>query len=174
MSILQAQGFVFLTQVPNCIVKLGIVDTMVEKTSSLRFDGSVWCNLDIALRNLDQVFRRVVRPLRLTVIEWYILRALYEEDGQHASDLARAVGRAATSFTPNLDKLQEKGYVERRPDPGDRRAVRIYLTTKGEEARKQVNDGAREIDQELANLFPQAQFETFLDVLGTLQTAALD
>jgi DNA-binding MarR family transcriptional regulator len=174
MSILQAQGFVFLTQVPNCIVKLGIVDTMVEKTSSLRFDGSVWCNLDIALRNLDQVFRRVVRPLRLTVIEWYILRALYEEDGQHASDLARAVGRAATSFTPNLDKLQEKGYVERRPDPGDRRAVRIYLTTKGEDARKQVNDGAREIDQELANLFPQAQFETFLDVLGTLQTAALD
>ena len=49
---------------------------MVEKTANLRFDGSVWCNLDIALRNMDQVFRRVVRPLGLTVIEWYILRAL--------------------------------------------------------------------------------------------------
>ena len=148
---------------------------MVEKTtSSLRFEGSVWANLDIALRNADQLFRRVVRSLRLTVIEWYILRALYEEDGQHASDLARAVGRAATSFTPNLDKLQEKGYIERRPDPGDRRAVRIYLTKKGEEARDQVNKAAKEIDEQIAGLFPQAEFETFLDVLSVLQTAELD
>jgi DNA-binding MarR family transcriptional regulator len=148
---------------------------MVEKTtSSLRFEGSVWCNLDIALRNADQLFRRVVRSLRLTVIEWYILRALYEEDGQHASDLARAVGRAATSFTPNLDKLQEKGYIERRPDPGDRRAVRIYLTKKGEEAREQVNKAAKEIDEQIAGLFPQAEYETFLDVLSVLQTAELD
>jgi DNA-binding MarR family transcriptional regulator len=147
---------------------------MVEKTTSLRFEGSVWCNLDIALRNADQLFRRVVRSLRLTVIEWYILRALYEEDGQHASDLARAVGRAATSFTPNLDKLQEKGYIERRPDPGDRRAVRIYLTKKGEEAREQVNKAAKEIDAQIAGLFPQAEFETFLDVLSVLQTAELD
>ena len=148
---------------------------MVEKTtSSLRFEGSVWANLDIALRNADQLFRRVVRSLRLTVIEWYILRALYEEDGQHASDLARAVGRAATSFTPNLDKLQEKGYIERRPDPGDRRAVRIYLTKKGEEARDQVNKASKEIDEQIAGLFPQAEFETFLDVLSVLQTAELD
>ena len=148
---------------------------MVEKTtSSLRFEGSVWANLDIALRNADQLFRRVVRSLRLTVIEWYILRALYDEDGQHASDLARAVGRAATSFTPNLDKLQEKGYIERRPDPGDRRAVRIYLTKKGEEARDQVNKASKEIDEQIAALFPQAEFETFLDVLSALQTAELD
>jgi MarR family transcriptional regulator, organic hydroperoxide resistance regulator len=147
---------------------------MVEKTSSLRFEGSVWCNLDIALRNMDQVFRRVVRSLRLTVIEWYILRALYEEDGQHASDLARAVGRAATSFTPNLDKLQEKGYIERRPDPGDRRAVRIYLTKKGEEVREQVKKAGEEIDQQIARLFPQAEYETFLDVLAVLQSTELD
>ena len=147
---------------------------MVEKTTSLRFEGSVWCNLDIALRNADQLFRRVVRSLRLTVIEWYILRALYEEDGQHASDLAKAVGRAATSFTPNLDKLQEKGYIERRPDPGDRRAVRIYLTKKGEEVRDQVNKAAKEIDEQVAHLFPQAEFETFLDVLSVLQSAELD
>lgn len=147
---------------------------MVEKTSSLRFEGSVWCNLDIALRNMDQVFRRVIRSLKLTVIEWYILRALYEEDGQHASDLARAVGRAATSFTPNLDKLQEKGYIERRPDPGDRRAVRIYLTKKGEEVREQVKKAGEEIDQQIARLFPQAEYETFLDVLAVLQSTELD
>lgn len=147
---------------------------MVEKTTTLRFDGSVWCNLDIALRNIDQVFRRVVRPLNLTVIEWYILRALYEQDGQHASELAQAVGRAATSFTPNLDKLQDKGLIERRPDPGDRRAVRIFLTDDAHSKRDSVLDAAESIDQEIASMFPQAEYEMFLDVVSTLQTTSLE
>lgn len=142
---------------------------MVDKSTTLRFDGSVWCNLDIALRNLDQVFRRVVRPMGLTVIEWYILRALYDQDGQHASELARAVGRAATSFTPNLDKLQDKDLIERRPDPGDRRAVRIFLTEKAHDMKDDVLDTAEEIDSEIRELFPDDEFETFLDVMATLQ-----
>ncbi len=141
---------------------------------SLRFNGSIWCNLDIALRNLDQVFGQVVQPLGLTVIEWYILRALYEQDGQHASELARAVGRAATSFTPNLDKLQNKGLIERRADPSDRRAVRIYLTDAGQEYKTAVRKSAKEIDSRLAELFAGGNYESFQHVLGVLQNLSLD
>ncbi|MGB7342174.1 MAG: MarR family transcriptional regulator [Phototrophicaceae bacterium] len=147
---------------------------MVEKASNLRFGGSVWCNLDIALRNMDQVFRRELRVLDLTVIEWYILRALYETDGQHASELAQAVGRAATSFTPNLDKLEGKGYIERRPDLSDRRAVRIHLTDAGKEKQNGVLDASEKIDEKLASMFSHNEFETFLEVLNRLQTASLD
>jgi len=143
---------------------------MKEKVSMLRFNGSVWCNLDIALRNLDQVFGRIVQPLGLTIIEWYILRALYERDGQHASELARAVGRAATSFTPNLDKLQEKGLIERRPDPSDRRAVHIYLTRQAEQYREDILESAERIDRQLSQMFDEREFETFQRVLLELQS----
>jgi DNA-binding MarR family transcriptional regulator len=142
--------------------------------NSLRFSGSVWCNLDIALRNLDQMFGRLIQPLGLTVIEWYILRALYDQDGQHASELARAVGRAATSFTPILDKLQDKGLVERRPDPTDRRAVRIYLTPKGVAQRKAVLNSAEQIDKQIREMFPNGDFEAFQHVLARLQTVGPD
>ena len=142
--------------------------------TQLRFNGSVWCNLDIALRNLDQLFNRAIQPLGLTIIEWYILRALYERDGQHASELARAVGRAATSFTPNLDKLQQKNYIERRPDPTDRRAVHIYLTDLAEQHRKEVLNAAKEIDAEIRQLFNGEQFDTFLNVLASIQTLEPD
>jgi len=148
--------------------------TMTKNVTSLRFNGSVWCNLDIALRNLDQVFGQVVQPLGLTVIEWYILRALYDHDGQHASELARAVGRAATSFTPNLDKLQTKGLVERKADPADRRAVRIYLTDEARKSKKAVADSVKELDERLAQLLGGEDFEDFNQVLGTLQTLSLD
>jgi DNA-binding MarR family transcriptional regulator len=142
---------------------------MVEKSTSLRFDGSLWCNLDITVRNLDLVYRRSIRPYGITVIEWYILRALYVKDGQHASELARAVGRAATSFTPNLDKLQERGLIERRPDMGDRRAVRIFLTAEGQKIRESVLESAREIDTQIRRIFPQSDYEVFLDVMAGLQ-----
>src|SRR5829696_2695838 len=141
---------------------------MKEKVSMLRFNGSVWCNLDIALRNMDQVFGRVVQPLGLTIIEWYILRALFERNGQHASELARAVGRAATSFTPNLDKLQQKGLIERRPDPTDRRAVHIYLTDSAEKYREDVTRSAEVIDVFIHDLFSAEDFEVFQQVLSRL------
>lgn len=140
-----------------------------NKPQELLFDGSVWCNLDIALRNVDQYFRQMIRPHDLTVIEWYILRSLYERDGQHASELARAVGRAATSFTPNLDKLQNKGLIERRPDRTDRRAVRIYLTELGKELREDVLDSAREIDETIEGLFTQDEYMEFQNALARLQ-----
>jgi MarR family transcriptional regulator, organic hydroperoxide resistance regulator len=144
------------------------------QTSQLRFNGSMWCNLDIALRNLDQLFGRVVQPLGLTIIEWYILRALYERDGQHASELARGVGRAATSFTPNLDKLQQKGLVERRPDPADRRAVHIYLTKDAEVYRDSVTKSAAELDGQMKQLFSPEVYDVFQQVIATLQTLEPD
>lgn len=142
----------------------------MPQSSQLRFHGSVWCNLDLALRNLDQLFGRATKPLGLTIIEWYVLRSLYERDGQHASELARAVGRAATSFTPNLDKLEGKGLIERRPDPTDRRAVHIYLTASAEALRETVLQTANEVDAALRHRFTAEEFGVFLSVLSTLQT----
>lgn len=143
---------------------------MSNNGTNLRFDGSIWCNLDIALRNMDQIYRQIVQPLGISVIEVYILRALYERDGQHASELARAVGRAATSFTPNLDKLQSKGLIKRKPDPGDRRAVRIYLTKEAQTCKDEVLENAQRIDENIRNMFSQSDFQAFERVLSGLQT----
>ncbi len=142
---------------------------MTKSNINLRFNGSIWCNLDIALRNMDQLFRHSMQSMGLSVIELYILRALYERDGQHASELARAVGRAATSFTPNLDKLQSKNLIERRPDPGDRRAVRIYLTPNAEANRQAVMDNTQHIDERIEQMFTEGDFQAFQRVLSGLQ-----
>lgn len=146
----------------------------MAQSTQLRFHGSVWCNVDIALRNLDQLFGRAVKPLGLTIIEWYIMRSLLERDGQHASELARAVGRAATSFTPNLDKLQGKGLVERRPDPTDRRAIHIHLTADGEKLRAGITRSAAEVDSSIRHMFSPEEFQHFLGVLSALQSVEPD
>ena len=150
-------------------------EIMTEKTmTNLRFNGSVWCNLDIALRNIDQIFRTHVRDLGLSVIEWYVLRALFEEDGQHASQLAYEVGRAATSFTPNLDKLQDKGYIERLPDPSDRRAVRIYLTDQARDEQDKILSLALNLDRQIEDNLMDSEVECFHQSLAVLQSIEID
>ena len=137
--------------------------------SDMRFDGSVWCNIDVTLRNLDAIYTQQIESMGLTVVEWYIMRTLYEEDGQMASRLADAVGRAATSFTPILDKLQDKGYIERRTHPSDRRAVLVYLTKKGRSIEEEVK-ASLEIEDKLRQQFKNNDWQAFQNVVTSLQT----
>ena len=65
--------------------------------ADLYFGGSVWCNIDIAVRHLEVIYKQETEKLGLTVIEWYVLQLLYEQDGQMASRLADGVGRPMTA-----------------------------------------------------------------------------
>ncbi len=141
-----------------------------DDASNLRFDGSVWCNLQIAFRQVDKLFTDELQDTGLAVVELYILRALYEEDGRTASQLAIAVGRAPTSFTPNIDKLEEKKLIERRLDPKDRRAIRLHLTQEAEARRDEVIGLAHRVDKKVAKNFTPEDFRSFLRVLATFQT----
>ncbi len=139
-------------------------------TENLRFNGSLWINVDVALRSVEHVYAQAIASLGLAVLEWYILRALYERDGQHAAELAHAVGRLPTSFTPILDKLEQKALVERRPDPGDRRAIRVYLTAKGRYLRDDVLTIAKDTDARIQDVVSQKEWMAFQRILGQLQT----
>ncbi len=138
--------------------------------ADLRFSGSVWCNLDVALRNVDEIYKRETLTLGLSVIEWYILRVLYEQDGQMASHLAIAVGRAATSFTPILDHLEQKGLTERRMHPSDRRGVIINLTAKGKALQSEIESIAERVEKKLSEQFGAKEWQSYQHVLANFQT----
>ena len=138
--------------------------------ADLYFDGSVWCNIDIALRHLETIYKQETEALGLSVIEWYILRLLYEDDGQMASRLADGVGRPPTSFTPILDGLEQKGFIQRRSHPADRRAVRINLTTKAQTLKEQVQVSVERIESKLCQHFSDKDWHGYESVIADLQT----
>jgi DNA-binding MarR family transcriptional regulator len=57
--------------------------------------------------------------------------AFLDEDGIRATELARLSGRHKQVIGRLVDELEQLGYVERRPDPADRRAKLIYPTERG-------------------------------------------
>lgn len=53
------------------------------------------------------------------------------EDGSRLSNLARGANMSPQAMGELIDELEQLGYVERRPDPTDRRAKLITLTDTG-------------------------------------------
>ena len=57
--------------------------------------------------------------------------AQIRSEGSRLSTLARGAGMTPQAMGELVDELEELGYVERRPDPTDRRAKLIVLTARG-------------------------------------------
>ncbi|MGQ9850617.1 MAG: MarR family winged helix-turn-helix transcriptional regulator [Aggregatilineaceae bacterium] len=140
----------------------------------LRFEGCLATNLEQAYRHLEQVYERLITPSGLTVLEWYVLRALYEQDGLSASHLAALVCRHPSSMTTLLDRMEEKGLLRREMDAADRRSVRIFLTAQGRACRPQVEAVAERLDRLIKDSLSPEQLDTFRRVLGVLQTLEAD
>lgn len=71
---------------------------------------------------------------RVTLPQLRSLREIAESDGgMLTSILARNLRSAAPTITRVVDGLVERGLVERRPDPVDRRRLRLAILPPGEE-----------------------------------------
>jgi len=60
--------------------------------------------------------------------QWAVLIRIERSEGLKQSELAEILDLQPISLTRLLDRLADNGLIERRPDPNDRRANRLYLT----------------------------------------------
>ncbi|MDQ6741573.1 MAG: MarR family transcriptional regulator [Candidatus Dormibacteraeota bacterium] len=67
-------------------------------------------------------------------------------------DLAARAGMTPQSMGQLVDDLEARGYLERRPDPGDRRAKRIHLTVQGHATVRASERAMREVERHLSQL----------------------
>lgn len=90
-----------------------------------------WLVADVA-RMMRTVFDRRVRETGLTRPQWLALVRLKRRPGCSQSELADMMEIEKAPLGRIVDRLTEKGWIERRPDAQDRRINRIYLTDRGE------------------------------------------
>lgn len=76
--------------------------------------------------------------LELTFTQFLALKLLGDDAFLTPVELARALHYSPGALTRLLDELQERRFLCRRPDPVDRRAVRLELTVTGKEMRRQA------------------------------------
>jgi DNA-binding MarR family transcriptional regulator len=91
--------------------------------------------------------------------------AYLDEDGIRATELARLSGRHKQIVGRIVDELEELGYVERRPDPQDRRAKLIFPTKRGLEQTMRGDEIVADIEARYARALGGRTYAAFRDVL---------
>jgi DNA-binding MarR family transcriptional regulator len=123
---------------------------------------------DVA-RLLRTTFDRRVKALGLTRSQWWVLNHLFRNDGATQSELADILEVEKATLGRLLDRLEQKGWVRREGDAGDRRAKRVFLTEEVEPAIKQIRAAAAELRRDaLAGLSAEQQAR-FVDTLLTVK-----
>jgi DNA-binding MarR family transcriptional regulator len=87
-------------------------------------------------------------------------------DGVRLTDLAARAQLSLATTSELVSELENLGYLERRPDPADRRAKLIFPTKRGRHALDDAGDRVAEIEQHWAEIVGAARFA---DACHTLQ-----
>lgn len=100
----------------------------------------------------------------LTIGQPKILDYLKEHDGSNQKEIAKACFLEAGSLTTILNKMEEKGLIERRILNGNRRSFHIFLTAVGKEKQQLVDTAFSEIEKKALVDISEKEFEQFMSV----------
>jgi MarR family transcriptional regulator, transcriptional regulator for hemolysin len=124
-----------------------------------------------ALRTaVDQRARRI----GMTRAQWALLYHIERIKGARQVDLADLMELEPMTVARLIDRLEAAGCVERRPDPADRRAKRIYLTKKAGPMLEQLRAIGDELMAETLGALTPAQRTQLFDLLTTLKGSLME
>jgi DNA-binding MarR family transcriptional regulator len=96
-------------------------------------------------RLMRRRFDERTRRIGVTRAQWQTLTVLSRHEGSNQGALAEFLDVEPITLCRMIDRLEESGLVERRRDPADRRAWRIYLTESAQPVLAQIRAIADEL-----------------------------
>jgi DNA-binding MarR family transcriptional regulator len=91
-----------------------------------------------------------------------------QPEGSRLTELAKHAGITKQSMAEIIDVLEQRGYIERIPDPTDGRAMLIRRTQRGWEINRVAREVVEQIQQEWAQTLGEERFKHLLETLRQL------
>jgi DNA-binding MarR family transcriptional regulator len=114
------------------------------------------------------LFAEQMATVGLTPPHAGILRAIAAEPGRSQQALSAQLGMLPSRVVVYVDELQERGFVERRANPKDRRLYALHLTAAGKRLMRKLSQLAREHEAQLTAALEPEQHDVLRGLLTTL------
>ena len=101
----------------------------------------------------------------MTRAQWMILVRLERQPGMSQNELAQLVEVEPITVGRLVDRLEARGFVERRPDPNDRRIWRLHLTQAASPMLEEITHARAELNEILVAGIPQRTLNATIDCL---------
>ena len=110
----------------------------------------------------------------LSIPQFDILATLGFEQGITQQELAERLLVTKGNICGMIDRMEASGWVERRPDPLDRRANRLFLTRRGKTQLGQTTPDEQALVKRIMGALKPAELQTLYQFLDRLDEAAGD
>ena len=134
-----------------------------------KLDDSVGFLLNDVARRMRWNFDNQAQSLGLTRAQWSVLAHLKWNDGVKQTTLARKMDIKPITLGRHIDRLEQEGWVERRDDPEDRRAKRLFLTPKATPKLKQLRKLGEKVSQQTLQGIDKKEEAKLLDILRRMR-----
>lgn len=104
----------------------------------LALDRQVCFALAVASRSVIALYRPLLEPMGITHPQYLVMLALWEGSPLSVKQLSGLLQLDPGTLSPLLKRLEAIGYVTRRRDPRDERALAVELTEEGRALREQA------------------------------------
>lgn len=98
-----------------------------------KLDNQLCFEVYKAASKFTKLYTKVLQPFQLTYPQYLVLLALSEQDAQTSSSIGDRLDLGIGTLNPILQKLVEKGWIDKAPSPHDRRASIISLTERAKQ-----------------------------------------
>lgn len=130
--------------------------------------------LAIVMHDVSRLLRRRVdkaaQTIGLTSAQWRVLSYLARSEGSNQANVADYMDMEPITLSRQLDRMESAGMIERRPDPSDRRAHRLFLTDTG----RRLMDGFRGVTagvmEDFTDGISEAEIAMATDILARMRT----
>jgi DNA-binding MarR family transcriptional regulator len=123
------------------------------------------------LRDLVAAELPILAAHDLSMWGYVVLNALDRSPVRTQTALAEAIGADKTRIIGTLDELQQRGYIERRADPDDRRVRLLEITPAGRAVKNAVQSDIQRGEERWLAELSAGERKVFLRVLERLARA---
>ena len=114
------------------------------------------------------VFADLIASVELTPPHAGILRAITAEPGRSQQALSGQLGLLPSRVVAYVDELEDRGYVERRRNPDDRRLHALYLTASGKKVISKIGELGRQHERLMTAGLDTEQRDTLRQLLAVI------
>lgn len=133
------------------------------------FRSSIGYWLCTSAHMMQRALNEELAPLGITFRQWQVLAWLAIEGGVAQNELAERMTIEPATLVTVLDRMEQHGWIERAPCPGDRRKKLIRATAKAAPIWNASKPSSQRVREQAMRDFTPEEREQLLTYLGRLQ-----
>lgn len=137
----------------------------------MKREDTVDFHIKSAWHAISRMYNQKAAQEDFTTSIGFVLININSKEGTPATKIAPMMGLEARSLTRMLKSMEEKGLIYKKPDPIDKRSVRIFLTEEGKRKKEISVKTIKDFNLAVRELVSEEELQSFFQVFDKINQA---